>query len=282
MAATSPAELPLTEIALPYRRKLVRRPVVPMFAEPDPLSEQVSQALLAMPALELEARDDWRRIQTWEGYQGWVEAEGLCDFPEGWSEPWCEVTDLYVNLRAQPSSTLTAVTHAMVGTRLPRLERRDRWAEVLLPDGRRVWTEAHRVTDLPAAEGELRPPTPRAITATARRFLNVPYLWGGCSVLGLDCSGFVQLVMRLHGIPLLRDAYQQAEQGTAAPDPDIADLVFFGPEDQPEKITHVGMMLDRKRFIHAAGSDRVRINRLTDRPYDARYRFARRLIGDRS
>ncbi|HEU4753310.1 MAG TPA: C40 family peptidase, partial [Armatimonadota bacterium] len=113
---------------------------------------------------------------------------------------------------------------------------------------------------------------------TARRFLGVPYLWGGGSPVGLDCSGFVQLVMRLHGVELLRDAGPQMTQGEPVEAPDAADLVFFGPEGEPDRISHVGMMLDRERFIHAAGSDRVRINRLRDDPYGRIYRGARRVL----
>ena len=96
--------------------------------------------------------------------------------------------------------------------------------------------------------------------------------------MGLDCSGFVQLVLRLHGVELFRDAHQQAEQGVPSPEPDSGDLVFFGGEEQPERITHVGMMLDRRRFIHARGSDCVRIDALADEPYGRRFRCARRYL----
>lgn len=260
----------------PYTEKLVARPVVPMFAAPDPLSEQVSQALMGMRVLETGGRDEWRLIQTPDGYQGWVATVGLAPIPTGWGGPFVEVIDLWANLRGRASSKLTAATQAIIGTRLPRIARDDKWVELLLPDGRHVWTEAIRVADV---GGEpLRPTKPRAVCATAKRFLGVPYLWGGCSPMGLDCSGFVQLVLHLHGVELLRDAQQQAAQGRPAPEPNTGDLVFFGPVDRPEKITHVGMMLDRTRFIHAAGSDRVRINRLSDEPYVHELRFARRYL----
>lgn len=247
-----------------------------MFAAPDPLSEQVSQALLGMRVLETGGRDEWRLIQTPDGYQGWVATVGLTNIPDGWHDPLVEVTDLWANLRAQASSRLTAATQAIIGTRLPLLSRHEQWVKLLLPDGRHVWTEAIRVTDVGEIPHFKR--NARAICATARRFLGVPYLWGGCSPMGIDCSGFVQLVMRLHGVELLRDANQQATQGVPTSEPNTADLVFFGAEDQLEKITHVGMMLDRSRFIHASGSRYVRIDRLSDEPYVRRYRFARRYL----
>jgi cell wall-associated NlpC family hydrolase len=259
---------------LPYGEMLITRPVVPMFAAPDSLSEQVSQGMMGMRVRVTGGRDPWRFIQTPDGYEGWVARAGLASIPDDWGAPFVEVIDLWANLRGRASSKLAAATQATIGARLPLLSRDEKWVELLLPDMRRVWTEAIRVAEV--GDQPLRPRTPRAAVSTARRFLGVPYLWGGCSPMGLDCSGFVQLVLRLHGIELLRDAHQQATEGAPAPEPNTGDLVFFGPVDRPEKITHVGMMLDRARFIHAAGSDRVRINRLADEPYVRELRFARR------
>ena len=261
---------------LPYPERLISRSIVPMFAAPDPLSEQVSQAVLGMPVREIGGRGDWRSILTPDGYQGWVASAGLVEPPRTWGGPFAEITDLWANLRARAASNLAPITQATLGTRLPVASQSEKWIELLLPDGRHAWTEAHRVQGV--GDAPLRPRRPRAVIATARRFLGIPYLWGGCSPVGIDCSGFVQLVMRLHGVELQRDAGQQAEQGAPVAEPDVADLVFFGPADQPDKITHVGMMLDRSRFIHAAGSDRVRINGLADHPYAYKLRFGRRFI----
>lgn len=276
MLAISPAEKLIDALELPYSEKLVARPVVPMFAAPDPLAEHISQALLGMTVSELGGRGEWRLVRTWDGYQGWLATAGLADFPTDWGGPWAEVTDLCINLRQKASFKLAAASQAIIGTRLPLTAREEGWVQMLLPDNRRLWTEAHRVAEL--TDQPLRAATARAVAGTARRFLNVPYLWGGCSTVGLDCSGFAQLVMRLHGIALPRDAHQQAEGGRPSAEPDIADLVFFGPAGLPEKITHVGLMLDRERFIHAAGSDKVRINRLADATYDGQFRFARRYL----
>lgn len=90
------------------------------------------------------------------------------------------------------------------------------------------------------------------------QYLNTPYLWGGKSSFGIDCSGFTQQVFKLLGIKLLRDAYQQATQGMAIPglrDVICGDLAFFDNADG--RITHVGILLDDKTIIHASGYVRI-------------------------
>ena len=98
----------------------------------------------------------------------------------------------------------------------------------------------------------------KAILATAELFLNAPYLWGGRSVFGIDCSGFTQLVYKLNGYKLPRDAYQQAELGhplSFVEEAEAGDLAFFDNEEG--KIIHVGIILDNQRIIHASGNVRI-------------------------
>ena len=89
-------------------------------------------------------------------------------------------------------------------------------------------------------------------------YLNTPYLWGGRSVFGIDCSGFTQMVFRQFGIRIKRDAWQQAEQGQLLgfiQEARAGDLAFF--DNVEGRITHVGIMLDNGRIIHASGRVRV-------------------------
>lgn len=253
---------------------LIAAPVAPMFAAPDAASEQVSQALLGMAVRVVEERGEWSRLRTPDGYEGWAASSGLTAAPEGWTAPFREVDDLWANLRAASDSRQAAVLHAPIGTQLPQCGEAAGWVQLLLPDGRRLWTEAHRAR--PKGVGPCRSRSRSAMIRTARRFLGVPYLWGGNSPWGLDCSGFVQLVYRLHGYSLRRDAHMQFADGTPAGAPIGGDLVFFGPEGQPECITHVGMMLDDRRYIHAKGSACVRIDVLD--PASPTFRGGRRFF----
>jgi hypothetical protein len=98
-----------------------------------------------------------------------------------------------------------------------------------------------------------------ALVEDAYTFLNTPYLWGGRTPLGIDCSGFTQMVYRLSGFSLPRDAWQQAQLGETLNFPEEArpgDLAFF--DNKEGRITHTGIVLDKSRIIHASG--RVRID----------------------
>lgn len=98
---------------------------------------------------------------------------------------------------------------------------------------------------------------PESILRHARRFLHAPYVWGGKTAMGIDCSGFTQVVLACAGISIPRDAYQQAEQGEPVDFIDLAepgDLAFFDNEEG--RITHVGIITERGKIIHASGSVR--------------------------
>lgn len=97
-----------------------------------------------------------------------------------------------------------------------------------------------------------------SIAETAKKFLNVPYLWGGRSFFGLDCSGFTQLLYKVHGIALPRNADQQAEMGIVldfVEESKPGDLAFF--ENAEGKIDHVGILLSPNEIIHASGKVRI-------------------------
>ncbi|HEX2935487.1 MAG TPA: C40 family peptidase, partial [Bacteroidales bacterium] len=127
--------------------------------------------------------------------------------------------------------------------------------------------------------------SPIEIEEVARKFLHAPYLWGGRTVFGIDCSGFTQIVYKMNGIGIPKDAYQQAEIGEPVQfveDTRTGDLAFFDNEEG--RITHTGIILGKSEIIHASGE--VRIDKFDhqgifneeDNAYSHKLRLIKRII----
>lgn len=205
--------------------------LLPIRAQASHRSEQVTQLLYGESFKVLERRDDWLLIRSEpDGYEGWVPAGA----EENAFSEW-EPTGLHCA--------------SLSGKRYWRGE----YAGLLYPG-----------CPLPRIEGmdyECRQTEPRlSVETVAPLFLHTPYLWGGRSPGGIDCSGLVQVVYRLCGIALPRDAYQQAECGTAVDFEECAlgDLAFFA--NAQGRIVHVGIVWKGGRILHAA--TQVRLDQL--------------------
>lgn len=212
-------------------------------------SELVTQALLNTPATVLERSGDWARIQI-PDYTGWVRHIALAA-PPALSEQLAVVLALRAPIFATADSDET-IAPAYVTTTLPIREQAASRIRVALPGGRTGWldtaTIAIRPTDAPYPH--IGPP---AVLILAQQFLGTPYLWGGTTIEGIDCSAFAQLCWRAAGAIIPRDANQQYDAIpylVARGDLQSSDLIFFAHEGS---ITHVAIMLDSTRYIHAKG-----------------------------
>jgi hypothetical protein len=280
VAGAGPIEIVvLPEAALRGRSAWTAASVAEVRREPRHASEQVSQALQGEVLEPLLHEDGWVLGRQADGYVGWVRdwhlrlvaPDAVRAFHERCT---ARVLSTWSAVHVEPRADAEVCAETVLGTAVEVRQRRSGWAEVELPAGRCGW--------LP--ETALRPGLqawPRdaaAIVATLRRFGGVPYLWGGRSPKGFDCSGLVQFVFGLHGLALPRDSDQQARCGVAVDDPRCGDLLFFGSE----RVTHVAVAVDGADFLHARGE--VRCNSLApDRPrHDpelrALYRGARRVL----
>jgi len=268
------------------RAAVVLPPIVNLFERPDAASPVVSQATLGAGVAVLDAARDYDLVETADRYRGWIRSAALLSVARS-SAPyprpdraWRFVNFMCQIYRDRDVTSASPIATAPLLAIVEVVEDRQEWKRVRLPDGRRGWVQGGDLEPVP-----LRPPPDifdgAAVAATALRFVGLPYLWGGTTPFGIDCSGLTQLVYRMHGHLLPRDAdLQHSHTGLHAVDrADLrsGDLVFFGPDKR--SITHVGIALDRDRFVSATTyrAPTVRVDRLDD-PYWARlYRAARRL-----
>lgn len=202
--------------------------VAPVRSENSDKAEIVTEILFGESADILEVNKNWTKIKMhYDGYEGWMDTKQI--------KP---VTDEELANRK-----VTVVT--------------EDFSSVLTNDGRTLLSMGSEVefqTVASRRSHDLR----ESVALTAKEFLNVPYLWGGKSFFAVDCSGFTQLVYKVHNIKLPRDTYQQAEVGDAltfVEESQLGDLAFF--ENPEGKIIHVGIMLDNQKIIHASGKVRI-------------------------
>jgi len=238
---------------------IVQRDIADLRAAPSTESELVDQPHMGENVRVLGEDGDWRYIQGPDQYFGWVPVDHL-DVLSGYGEAFV-VAVLLASIRDAPRSNAMVIARLPTGTLI-----RPMFTSIQQPDGssRRIayehppaWRETRLgrgrsgyVAETDLVEIEQLPhryPTADDYLKTAESFIGVPYLWGGTTALGLDCSGFVQQVYRLNGVALPRDADQQAVLGRKVEEARAGDLMFFGADS----VTHVALATSATEFVHA-------------------------------
>ncbi|UCS92518.1 C40 family peptidase [Echinicola marina] len=233
-------------------------------------AELATQATMGTPLGVLKKAGSWYLVQTPDKYISWVDAAGIALMDEKEFQAWEDAEKvIFTGLLGyvyEDKSEKMMVSDLTAGNVLEVLSSSKEHYEVALPDGRTGYlNKAHAV----AFENWLstRELSDENLINTAKNMMGVPYLWGGTSIKGVDCSGFTKTIYYLNGQVIPRDASQQVHEGELV-DTDknwdnlsVGDLLFFGrkaTEDSPERIVHVGMWIGNNSFIHSRG--RVRIS----------------------
>ena len=232
----------------------------------DPLQE--TQLLMGEQAHIIDEKDDWVKIEAleqpfcgvdgkWSGYPGWVlksQIQPLDSFP---ATSFTLSNDLWTPVFTEPSISSNPIYHLSLGTRLPVCDTQPGWTRLTLPDGQTPWVASNSATEL----------TPITL---AKQLLGSPYRWGGRSAYlsnalffsGVDCSGLVQLVYRVLGFNLPRNAHDQFLRSTpvAVDALQPGDLIFSEKKCSPGRITHVMLFVQDNQLLEATDQvNRVRL-----------------------
>jgi cell wall-associated NlpC family hydrolase len=234
--------------------------IIPVRVEPKESAEQSTQILFGETCTIVEQIPRWNRVKLdLDGQEGWVDSKMITPMAK-------EEYTSYVADYSKAAYVLYPIAYAVsanngqtipltAGTRLPQYQNGQ--FQIL---GVSFRIDPSMVIEKPLQMNE------QNFIQTVRFFLNVPYLWGGKNALGMDCSGFTQTILGLFGKHILRNASEQATQGrkiASLTKAKAGDLVFFSHyerEEQADKITHVGILLDAQRVVHCSG--RVKVEKI--------------------
>lgn len=274
---------------------VVRVSVGNVRSAPEHSAELATQALLGMPLKVLERSGEWFRVQTPDQYIAWLDHGAFQRLDRAGLDRWQQARKLIVTTNqttgfADPKPGSRPVSDLVAGDLLQFLGEKSGYFEAGYPDGRRAFVAKTDAQPYDAWLASLKP-TETSLVETGRRFMGLPYLWGGTSSKGVDCSGFTKTVYLLNGFTLPRDASQQALTGesidtsTGFDNLRPGDLLFFGKkrEDGTDRVVHVAMWVGNGRFLHA--SSMVQINSMDPAAPDfdeynrGRFLFAKRLLG---
>lgn len=214
--------------------------IVPVRHEPSNKAEMVTQLLFGELLHVIDKYEKWSFIKIIDdGYQGWID-----------NKQFTTITDK--EYRKAQKKTPKYAHKPLTKLNFKHIENET----ILVTKGATLTHNGLLNISISTQKSDKE-----SIVETALEYLNTPYLWGGKTLFGIDCSGFTQMVYKLNGIQLFRDAYQQATQGeliSFLEESKPGDLAFFDNEE--ERIIHVGILLGDNRIIHAHG--KVRIDRI--------------------
>ncbi|QLG45371.1 C40 family peptidase [Costertonia aggregata] len=253
---------------------LIRISVANLRSNPKHSAELATQATLGTPVKILKKVGDWFYIQTPDKYLAWVDAGGITPMTARQMNDWKSAdkiiyTKTYGHSYTGPNND-NVVSDLVAGNILSVLKYADKFYIVQYPDGRQAYVAKDESQEYDAWLNNLNP-NPDALVETSKKLMGVPYLWGGTSTKGMDCSGYTKTVYFLNGMVIPRDASQQVHAGKPIDSTknfenlQRGDLLFFGKkatDSTKEKVVHVGMWIGDNEFIHA--SEMVRISSMDE------------------
>jgi hypothetical protein len=230
-------------------------------------AEMSTQAILGTPVKIFKKTKGWLLIQTPDNYIGWIDQDAVFETDHAGLTAWKKserviyLPDFGLGFSQADSSCVTDLAAGSILKKKGLFKKSNYLVE--LPDGREFIIPIHSAIDFNLWSTQ-KEPSGVELTTLAKSYMGRPYLWGGTSVRGMDCSGFTKTLFFQKGIILARDASLQFKYGEITPpssgykDLKVGDLVFFGPtKEGVSRATHVGMYIGDSEYIHSSGFIRI-------------------------
>ncbi|MEM8528384.1 MAG: C40 family peptidase [Bacteroidota bacterium] len=238
-------------------------------SNPKHSGELATQSTLGTPLKIYLIENDWYRVQTPDGYLGWLDKGGFTQMDKARYNIW-KLRDKVIYNRdfgfsySETDSTSRRVSDLIAGNILALEGEEDNYFKVRYPDDRMAYVLKSEVMNY--SDWLAQNPTADNILSSAQQHLGRPYLWGGTSGKGMDCSGFTKTIFYNNGLMLPRDASQQVHVGIELKHDTTwqnllpGDFLFFGRKAMPERkerITHVAIYMGDGKIIHSAGTVKI-------------------------
>ena len=262
-------------------------------------AELVTQATLGMPVKVLKKEGSWYLIQTPDDYLAWVDYGGVEPMDEEQFKSWEDsekiiFKDAYGQSYTESSKDSRPVSDLVAGSVLELIGEKAGFYAVKYPDGREAYVSKDQAAKYSDWLSQLDQ-SQESLVNTAERLMGLPYLWGGTSSKGVDCSGYTKTIYFMNGMILPRDASQQIKEGKLIDSVGdfeklaVGDLLFFGKkatDSTKERVVHVGMWIGNNEFIHSAGD--VHISSMDNKAVNFdeynknRYLRTKRVLGEKT